>query len=191
MSQDAIPTPALPPGDPDGEPLFAPSGVVLFGRKFTGLQITDNLGLSSTSSNPINSLLRQVHSAAAGSPDAATLARIYGFVYMGAYYPTGDLPVMLVFGDGAEVPPGFENTIKIGGYAFSKEVFVRDVRAWKLDALDAAVRIDVQIGWLNDLLIADAVADAEAGSADQPDMAGRTRALGTGHLVRMMQRSSR
>ena len=189
MSQDE--TPSLPPADASGEPLFAPSGVKLFGRKFTGLQITDNLGLSATTNNPLSSLLREVRSAAAGSPDAVTLARVYGFVYMGAYYPTADLPVMLVFGEGEEVPPGFENSIEIGGYAFSKDVFVRGVRVWQLDALDAAVRIDVQIGWLNDLLMADAIGDAESGSTDPSDMAGRTRALGTGHLMKMMQRSSR
>jgi hypothetical protein len=191
MSQNGTATPSLPPADPSGEPLFAPTGVKLFGRKFTGLQITDNLGLSATTNNPITTLLREVRSAVAGSPDAVTLARIYGFVYMGAYYPTGDLPVMLVFGEGEEVPAGFENTIEIGGYAFSKDVFVRGVRVWELDALDAAVRIDVQIGWLNDLLLADAMNDTTAAAPDQPDMAGRTRAMGTGHVMAMMKRSSR
>lgn len=182
----------------DGEPLFAPSTVRLFGRKFGGLALTGNLFSANHINNPIATLLSsQVKRSGdkAGNdtpPPGVLLARIYGFSYTGVYYPTPDVPVMLVFDPGTPVEPGFlRNTLEVGGFAFSGQAFVDGVTMWELDSLDAAVRIDVTVGWLKDILMDDAMGQGGAGAPDRPDMNGRARATGTGHVMTMMQRTNR
>ncbi len=83
------------------------------------------------------------------------LARIYGFSYLGHYYKIANPPVLRVYGQGFPVRPGFapENHMDILGVEFKDEDFVRGIRMWPADHLDVAVRIDITIGWLREILL--------------------------------------
>src|SRR5271166_2664729 len=85
----------------------------------------------------------------------ARLARIYGFSYLGHYYKIANPPVLRVYGQGFTVRPGFapENQMDILGVEFKDEDFVRGIRMWPSDHLDVAVRIDITIGWLREILL--------------------------------------
>lgn len=83
------------------------------------------------------------------------LARIYGFSYLGNYYKIANPPVLRVYGQGFTVRPGFapENQMDILGVEFKDEDFVRGIRMWPSDHLDVAVRIDITIGWMREILL--------------------------------------
>jgi len=85
----------------------------------------------------------------------ARLVRIYGFSYLGHYYKMANPPVLRVFGQGFRVRPGFapENHMDILGVEFKYEDFVRGIRMWPVDQLDVAVRIDITIGSLREILL--------------------------------------
>jgi multidrug efflux pump subunit AcrA (membrane-fusion protein) len=85
----------------------------------------------------------------------ARLARIYGFSYLGNYYKIANPPVLRVHGQGFRVRSGFlpENHMDILGVEFKDEDFVRGIRMWPSDHLDVAVRIDITIGWLREILL--------------------------------------
>ena len=146
------------------EALFAPSTVRLFGRPYIGLEL-NVFGLNPASNSPLALLLEKA--SAVDSKFKPRLARIYGFSYMGAYYKLAEVPVMLVYGEGFEVPHGMEDSVRKAGFEFSDGMFLKDVRMWALDRMDYGVRIDVSIGWLNDILMADAMDDC--GPPDDPD----------------------
>lgn len=84
-----------------------------------------------------------------------TLARIYGFSYLGNYYKIPNPPVMRVYGPGIEVQPGLdpENTMSTLGVEFKDQDFVSEIRMWSSDHLDVTVRIDITIGWLREILL--------------------------------------
>jgi hypothetical protein len=82
------------------EALLAPSAIRLFGRVFTGLTLGD-LGATAPSTNPLITRL------AAAQPGDCGLARIYGFSYLGNYFKLTAPTVMLVWGPGAPMPPGW------------------------------------------------------------------------------------
>jgi hypothetical protein len=85
----------------------------------------------------------------------ARLARIYGFSYLGAYYKVPNPPVLRVYGTGFPVRSGYQpdNHMDILGVEFKDEDFVQGIRMWPADQLDVAVRIDITIGWLREILL--------------------------------------
>jgi hypothetical protein len=165
-----------------GEGLLAPGVIRLFGRKFEGL-ILGKEGIDPTSNNPLvlqeqieglTKRLDDIKKPAEEPPppaDAdldpdddpvdkpqdgtARLARIYGFSYLGNYYKIANPPVIRVYGQGFPVRSGFapDNHMNILGVEFKDEDFVRGIRMWPSDHLDVAVRIDITIGWLREILL--------------------------------------
>jgi hypothetical protein len=106
------------------------------------------------------------------------LARIYGFSYLGSYFKMANPPVMRVYGPGYAVRTGFspENPMDIVGVEFKDEDFVAGIRMWAADQLDVAVRIDITIGWLREILLdSDMTGDANVtGSGiSRSDVVGR------------------
>ncbi len=163
--------------DPLGEGLFAPATVRLFGRLFGGLEIKD-LGLNKFSSNPLIAALRNQAGKESELDKEKKLARIYGFSYQGNYYKMSTPAVFLVYGEGEEVVAGYEDAITLSkmGVEFKDAVFSKEVRVWPADQLDVAVRIDITIGWLSDVLLADEVnADNNmtGGMSSRSDLVGR------------------
>jgi hypothetical protein len=97
------------------------------------------------------------------------LARIYGFSYLGNYYKSANPPVLRVHGQGFVVKSGFapDNDMDVLGVEFKDEDFVHGIRMWPADHLDVAVRIDITIGWLREILL-------------DTDMSQETNATGNG-----------
>lgn len=144
---------ARPPvGNPLGEGLFGSGGVRLFGRAFTGLVLGD-LGLNPASNNPLQMMLAQ----RANDPESRPrLARIYGFSYLGNYFKLAEPLVFLVFGDGVDIKSGYpdpENPLDKLGIEAKGMDFADGVRMWLADQSDVAVRVDITIGWLSDILL--------------------------------------
>lgn len=171
--------PGLPPVL--GEGLLAPGTVRLFGRPFTGLQIGE-LGTSTTSNSP---LVQQL----LGSTDKS-LARIYGFGYLGNYYKLPEPLVFLVFGPGMPVPSGFRvPEIDTGIIGTEQKTFDFDegVRMWSCDQLDITVRVDIRIGWVKDLLLATEMTSDNnvTGGAEtrRADMVARANLVGNANLI--------
>ena len=146
------------------ETLLAPSSIRLFGRQFTGLALGD-LGAAAPSTNPLITRL-------ATDPSGATLARIYGFVYLGNYFKLTTPTVLLVWGDGVPMPAGLTNPASMDqlGVEFQDETFVQNILMWSIDQLDMSVRIDLTIGWMRDIFLG-------------PEMGGDNNISGRSDLV--------
>lgn len=130
------------------ESLFAPSTVRLFGRLFEGLKLGE-FGINPDANAPLLRLLSHEDASR-----RARLARIYGYSYLGNYYKLLEPTVFLVQGDGTPVTPGQTPIpLSVTGVEFKDEVFAQEVRMWAADQQDMAVRIDVTIGWLKDILL--------------------------------------
>jgi len=145
---------AITPGSPKGEGLFSSGGVRLFGRPFNGLQVGD-LGINPTSNNPLQVMLGQKFSDPANPPQ---LARIYGFSYLGNYFKLAEPLVFLVFGEGTVIESGCpkpDNSLDNVGVEIKGLEFTDGVRMWIADQADIAVRIDITVGWLNDILLSE------------------------------------
>jgi hypothetical protein len=168
MSDTPTPTPTP---DPEylQETLFASSTIRLFGREFVGLEI-GKLGLIPNSNAPLLTSL-------ARDRNDIRLARIYGYSYQGNYYKLLEPTVFLVHGDGFPVTAG-QDPIRLGiiGVEFKDEVFAKHVKMWPADQLDMAVRIDITVGWLQDILL-DGVA-APANNVTASDISARAEAVG-------------
>ena len=161
-----------------GETLYAGGLVRLFGREFTGLVLGANPPLATKASGiPLRDQL-----------DKATdprLARVYGFSYQGNYYKLSDPTILLVHGEGAEVPAGNEAVcLDVLGVEFKSETFAAHVRMWEQDEVDFSVRIDITTGWLQDILVTPEISDAgNVTGGDAAEMSGRGQMVGRGQLV--------
>ena len=183
-----------------GESLLAPGLIRLFGRAFTGLELSGDADFVPFSNNQM-SLQKQIaelrkelakmaeatgpkgeEAAAKPLDDKPRLARIYGFSYLGNYYKLSSPPILRVVGPGQPIKPGFapENSMDILGVEFKDEDFVAGISMWPVDHLDAAVRIDITIGWYRDVLLdTDMSGDSNVtgGGAGRADAVGRDSGL--------------
>jgi hypothetical protein len=140
------------------EGLLAPGTIRLFGRPFEGLRLGD-LGANPNSNHPLAQAVRSAE--AANLP--AGFARIYAFTYLGNYFKLPEPLVFLVFGEGipvtavTPVTPATPAIRPIGtvGVEFLGSDFSEGVLVWPCDQMDVAVRIDIRIGWMKDLLLAE------------------------------------
>jgi hypothetical protein len=111
------------------------------------------------------------------------LARIYGYSYQGNYYKLLEPAVFLVYGPGLDVTAG-QVPIDLGyaGVEFKDEVFALNVRMWPADQLDMSVRIDIAVGWLQNILLDAEVAPANNVTASdvsaRADAVSRADAMG-------------
>ncbi len=130
-----------------GEGLLASGLIRLFGRPFTGLTLGD-FGASPVSNDPLAVALRQ--------PGVKpSLIRVYAFSYLGTYTKLPEPQVFLVFSEGKPVASGADaNDVSadIFGAENFQDYFTEGVRMWTADQLDIAIRIDIRIGWMQDLL---------------------------------------
>ncbi len=97
--------------------------------------------------------------------DAATIARIYGFAYEGHYYDLARPALFLVHGPGqpAERPvPGGPPTRREArapdetdrsGVAATPRSFSEDMMVWAYDKGDFSIRMDVETGTLQQILL--------------------------------------
>lgn len=153
------------------ETLLSPSNVLLYGRVLQDLKYKfvplDKPGPNQTASPPPrlcsnNFLLNQLNKR------DVYLARIYGFSYEGHYY---DLPRPAIFlvhgpGDDPELPRPAAPRARVSrapsdadrtGTANQDYSFAEDMRVWSYDKADFSVRLDVETGPFEQILLEAAV----------------------------------
>jgi len=92
----------------------------------------------------------------------ASFARIYGFSYEGTYYDLPRPTIFLVHGDGDSAAGALAamNTARgpidstATGLAASDFQFAAELRVWAYDKADYSIRMDVETGMLEDILLA-------------------------------------
>jgi len=94
------------------------------------------------------------------SPEA-TLARIYSFSYEGQYYELPKPAIFLVHGEGRaiRVGPGGNTNIETSGvmtkiWEFSDDGEIRDLRYWEYDKGDFSIRLDIETGPFEQIVLA-------------------------------------
>jgi hypothetical protein len=129
------------------ETLADVSTVHLFGRVVTDVRITvpaeDAQALPHVGANSFFTN----EAAAAGR----RLARIYAFAYQGHYYDVSGSALFLVHGDGAAI--GDAVTVERIGSAATGRTFAADVRVWAYDKSDLSIRLSVETGTLEQILL--------------------------------------
>jgi hypothetical protein len=124
------------------ETLLSSSSVKLFGRVLTGLTWTKPVGTSLSAQGFLKKAL-----------DAATaqLAMIYGYSYQGQYQALLQPALFLVHGPGnAAVPPtGLDDS----GVARDSDQFAGDIFYWEYDRADFSLRLDIDSGPLERILL--------------------------------------
>ncbi len=146
------------------ETLLSPSNVLLYGREVLDLTITFQNPVSPTTPVPRlgdnNFLQRQLAQA------DARLARIYAFTYEGYYYDLPRPAIFLVHGPGADPEgprPGVVNPPRRvsrapadadrTGVATEDYAFSDDMKVWSYDKGDFSLRMDVETGTLEQILL--------------------------------------
>lgn len=155
------------------ENLANASTILLFGREVEDLQVVAGGTGAATPlrpAGPTHLLAAQI--AAADS----RLARIYAFAFEGGYYELSQPALFLVHGDGQ--PAG--DTVEFSGVAATAKEFATDLEVWAYDKADMSVRLDVNAGTLEQILL-EAEANPEgvqfAGQAARVRFAGQAARL--------------
>jgi hypothetical protein len=151
----------------DFETLLSPSNVLLYGRELKDLAFTFLPPTPANTPAPRlggnNFLQQQLFPPGVTPTTSARLARIYAFAYEGHYY---DLPrpmIFLVHGPGAdpEAPkPGGAPRVSRApadadrtGIASQNYSFADDMKVWSYDKGDFSLRMDVETGTLEQILL--------------------------------------
>lgn len=182
------------------ESLLSDSSLWLFGRVMTDIVLADAKsrqaiynppppGPDDQSAPPIRRSENAFLRAALGAEDAA-IARIYAFSYNNGFFELGKPALFVINGPGVDpghVPFGMyrPNSPDRTGLAHQDEAFAEDLRVWVYDRADFTVRLDIETGPLERVLLENELGGQglEAfvrGSAhsDKPGPAGPTRRRG-------------
>ena len=155
------------------ENLLTPTSVKLYGREIQDISLKPQTTAKPTPREPgglgDNLFLRRQ----LAEPDSR-LARIYGFSYEGTYYTLPKACIFLVHGNGERAspqPPLFAftdpktkttstgegdtapSTTEQSGVAAKAWEFSSDIRVWEYDKGDFSVRLDVETGCLEEILL--------------------------------------
>ena len=159
-----------------GETLLSASAIRLYGRVVKGLTI--NLDDARTELGS-NKFLRDQLDEAQNKKFKPVLARIYGYSYLGQYTALSCAAIFLVHGDGELASPtagvvradgtfgidgvdGNADAARLATAASSTDVsgvaakdweFSSDIRVWEYDRADFSLRLDVDSGPLERILI--------------------------------------
>lgn len=115
----------------------------------------------------ISELEQQLSATETANTDLATpcFARIYGFSFEGTYYELPRPVLFLVHGDGypsTEARSNIKGIVKparglgdpsLTGLAAADFQFAEDLRVWSYDKADYSIRLDVETGMLEDILL--------------------------------------
>lgn len=154
----------------NSEPLLAASGVKLFGQLVVGLTLDLNAAGGSGAS-----LKRLVDRLKMADPQ---LARIYGFSHDGQYFDVTPPAIFLVDGPGTVVGNHFSDT----RVAATPPELAGDMLSWDLDRADFSLRIDIDVGPLDRILL-----DMELGPDPMGYGGANVRLQQAGANVRLQQ----
>jgi hypothetical protein len=149
------------------ETLLSPSNVLLYGREMRDITLTRSDEATQPAAPETvprkgenNFFARQLQ-----APEAR-LARIYGFSYEGHYYDLARPAIFLVHGPGTD-PEAFRPANALPGARFDRAPadadrtgvaqtggsFSEDIRVWSYDKGDFSVRLDIETGPLDQILL--------------------------------------
>ena len=136
------------------ENLARASTILLFGRVVEDVQISAPRGSGSSAKRAAKSASLEQQGANHVLADqigaeGSCLARIYAFSYEGAYHELARPTLYLVHGAGETI----SDTVEASGSAASATKFASDVRVWAYDKADISVRLDVETGTLEQILL--------------------------------------
>lgn len=151
------------------ETLLSVSSVYLFGRLVTDLKVAGAMNADDENrpgrGGANNFLEKQVRN------DDAALARIYAFSFEGAIYDLDRPSLFIVHGEGQDPEgpgPADRDLALLGrspgrvtktGVARQSAAFSRDMRVWIYDKSDFSVRLDVETGSFEHILLAAELGD--------------------------------
>jgi hypothetical protein len=150
------------------ETLLSPSNILLFGRELNDLKINQDKGKDGSLDRhtpftvPRKGANRELEEQLAATN--ARIARIYGFSYEGTYYDLPKPVLFLVHGDGepvtrAAADRGSTNVARAPGEPSLTGVpaadfqFADEIMAWSYDKADHTIRMDVEAGEFEDVLL--------------------------------------
>jgi hypothetical protein len=143
------------------EKLLDASGITLFGQVVDDLVLNPAANIAGGFGNII---ARMQPKEGLASPIKPVFARIYGFSYEGQYFEMMRPAIFLLSGGGTAV----KHDLKETGLAVKPTELSTDLLYWKLDQADFSVRLDVEIGQLDRILL-----DAEIGPDQRVTMSGQ------------------
>ena len=174
----------------DNETLLGASSVFLFGRRLSDISLNPNYDASAGPPIGGNNFLRAQLSA-----EGARLARIFAFSFEGAFFELARPAIFLVHGIGLDPddpPPqnatGASEYSRLArspgssgrtGLGSQTQALSKDIRVWIYDKGDFSMRLDIETGPLEQILLASET------SADPRDVNG-----GMGRSSGSMGRSS-
>ncbi|MDW3223135.1 MAG: hypothetical protein R8G34_09665 [Paracoccaceae bacterium] len=115
------------------ESIFASSSIVLFGREVDDLAVIKKAAATATTF----------------SKDKNQFARIYGFTYDGTYY---EIPTPVLFMTSSKGVKA--STVDVPGPNPKEKKFFESLLAWTVSQKDETVRLDVDQGKFEDVLLA-------------------------------------
>lgn len=160
-----------------GDDLLDPSRVRLFGVPFIALRLAPNDLRKYTHGNKL--LETQLANPKAG------LARIYGFSFEGQYTKLCRPSVFLVHGPGRSRLENRPASVSNWGSEIKDFQFADDVRVWEMDKEDVTLRLDIETGFLADVLLDPMMND------DGADLAGRQKLVARQKLVSRAEMAAR
>ena len=157
--------------DSNSESLLHASNMFLFGIVVDDIEISDAAKNSTTKKlsrrdGVNNHLGEQFYN------KESRFARIYAFSYAGGFFELPYPTLFLVHGDGEEVSPGnapgdlaarAPNSPTVTGFSAADFQFANDVRYWSYDKADYTIRMDVETGRFEQVLL-DMMFDGGAGA---------------------------
>ena len=145
------------------ESLHSFSNILLFGEEIKGLEVTDPDPDSKPKRHGANNQLGDQLKHDPKKPDSEPrYAKIYGFSYEGHYYDLGRPALFLVHGEGKLVTENNDDDPhraraprhpKLSGLAAQEFGFTDDIRVWSYDQGDYTIRMDVETGRFEQLLL--------------------------------------
>ncbi len=134
------------------ETLLSPSGITLFGRVVEDIHVDpsdkSHDPSDGSSAGTESGLMKQVTEGKKSDDSAARLARIYGFSYEGAYFEMAGATLFLVHGKGVKA-----SEVSVPGPNSRDEPFYRNLKAWSYDRTDQTMRLDVDSGSFEQVLL--------------------------------------
>ena len=142
------------------ESLLSPSNLLLFGRIVEDLQIVTPTDPGHTPFVVPRAAGNRFLETQLTDPNA-NFARIYGFSYEGAYYELDAPTLFLVHGisEPAETAPGAARVSRApddpsrSGLAAQDFSFADDLRVWSYDIADFSIRLDMETGTFEQILL--------------------------------------
>jgi hypothetical protein len=145
-------------GETMPETLLSSSNILLYGRVLTDLTVVHDPNQEQRAEEEIHRPLAAPRVGATNTfldtqlqNEDSRLARIYGFSFEGHYFDLAKPALFMVHGPGMDVGPDLHTDRT--GVAAQEHTFSADIMVWSYDKGDFSIRLDVQTGPFEDILL--------------------------------------